>query len=189
MAFDPDTSLERAMETFWAKGFETTSMQDLLDAMKLSKSSLYQQYGDKRSLFTRCLDHYCDAQTQAMVENLARAPSGMAFIESTFREVIRAPKQGPRGWGCLLMNSASEFGVREGWISPSLKRGKRLFFRVFHAAVLRAQEEGDIAADRNPDELAHYLVSNMSGLRNLLKTGASKSEADGIVDTMLTALR
>lgn len=177
------------METFWEKGFEATSMQDLLGAMGLSKSSLYQQYGDKRSLFTRCLDHYCDSQSRAMADKLANAPSGLAFIESTFREVIRAPRRGPRGWGCLLMNSASEFGVREGWVSPSLKRGKRLFFRAFRAAVLRAQEEGVIAAEKNPDELAHYLVSNMSGLRNLLKTGASKSEADGIVDTMLTALR
>lgn len=177
------------METFWAKGYAATSLQDLLAAMGLSRSSLYQCYGGKAQLFERCLKHYCAVQAQSMRKHLDASDSGMAFIEELFRGIAAAPRKGGSRWGCLLMNTASELGLRDPAVTEQVAAGREHFAAIFRAAVERSQDEGAIAADRDVEGLALYLVSSMSGLRTLLKTGAGSREAHSIIDNMLQALR
>lgn len=177
------------METFWSRGYEATSLQDLLAATGLSKSSLYREFGDKQHLFEQCLDHYYRRQAEAMRQRLERADSGLGFIEELFYNIADTPKNGVQRRGCLLMNTASEFGLSEPEITDRVAAGKTAFARVFRAAVERGQHEGDIAANRDSKALADYLVSNMSGLRNLLKTGMERRDARAVVATMLAALQ
>ena len=189
LQFDPDASLERAMETFWAQGYEATSMQDLLRAMNLSKSSLYQFYGNKQNLFERCLAHYCSVQTAQMRRQLDASDSGVAFIEDLFRQTARGAGETSGRRGCLLMNTASELGSRVPWVGDPVATGKHAFSEVFRAAILRAQQEGDVPFEHNAESLALYLVSSMSGLRTQLKAGTSVEQADAIIDAVLRALK
>lgn len=188
LQFNPDLALERAMETFWAQGYEATSLQDLLAAMGLSKSSLYQSFGDKSRLFERCLRHYCEQEATAMLNALHKADSGRAFIEDSFYGIAEAPARSSSQWGCLLMNSATEFGTRDPDLARTIRQGVDRFTGVFLAAVERAQDEGGIAADKDPRTLARYLVSNMSGLKTLLKAGVGREEARAIATVTLGAL-
>lgn len=189
LQFDPRASLEGAMEAFWSRGYEATSLQDLLAATGLSKSSLYREFGDKQQLFAHCLDHYCRQQAEAMHQRLEHSDSALGFIEQLFYNIADTPRNEAQRRGCLLMNTASEFGLSEPEITDRVASGKAAFARVFRAAVERAQGEGDIPAERNSKALADYLVSNMSGLRNLLKTGMERRDARAVVATMLAALR
>jgi len=88
LEFDPDTALEGAMNLFWARGYEHTSMQDLLTAMNLSKSSLYQAFGGKQQLFRQCVGRYADQFAGRLREGLAGAPSGRRFIEAFLNSIL-----------------------------------------------------------------------------------------------------
>lgn len=91
--FDPEKALDAAVDVFWCKGYEATSMSDLLTAMKLSKSSLYQSFGGKRQLFTRCLTRYQERFTSELSHGLREAKSGRRFIEAVFRAVADTAQQ------------------------------------------------------------------------------------------------
>lgn len=186
LEFDPDTALEGAMNLFWARGYEHTSMQDLLGAMNLSKSSLYQAFGGKQKLFRQCVGRYADQFAGRLRAGLAAAPSGRRFIEVFLNSVLDDLKEGPRG--CLVMNTASEFAQSEPEIAQDVAQSIERFRAVLQAAVERAQREGDIAPEQDARTLANYLVSSMSGLKTQAKAGANATMLKGIIATILKAL-
>lgn len=188
LEFDPEAALEAAMQQFWSKGYEHTSLQALLDAMQLSKSSLYQSFGGKQDLFRRCVARYTDQLSTRLREGLAAAPSGRSFIESFLLSILEETKDvsGPRG--CLVMNTATEFAQNEPDIAQDITQSIQRFRNVLEAAVQRAQREGDIPADRNAKALANYLVTVMTGLKTQAKAGADAKFLKGVVAVALQAL-
>jgi|CXWL01.1.fsa_nt_gi TetR/AcrR family transcriptional repressor of nem operon len=189
LEFDPDKALDAALEVFWAKGYEATSMGDLLKAMALSKSSLYQTFGGKRELFKRCLGRYQDRFTTELRERLQRSSSGRRFIEEVFEYVADTAQEPEGAKGCLVANSASEFGQRDSGFAKPVAQGLRGLGLVFTEALYRAQAEGDVPRRADLNALASYLVSSMTGLRTLIKTGLEKREARAMVPLILAALR
>lgn len=188
LEFDPDVALEAAMGVFWRKGFDATSMQDLLAAMDISKSSLYQAFGGKQPLFRRCMTRYTDNMAGYMRERLESAPSGWSFIEGFLYSVLNDIQDEAARRGCLVMNTASEFAQRDVEIAHDVTHSIGRFQAVLLAAVERAQREGDIPLARNPKVLADFLVSSMSGLKTQAKAGADTSMLRGIIVTILAAL-
>jgi TetR/AcrR family transcriptional repressor of nem operon len=188
LEFDPEQALDAAMHVFWSGGYEATSLQDLLKAMGLSKSSFYQAFGSKQQLFERCLSRYREKMAAALLEKLNRSPSGRRFImDVLYSAADEACGEGkPRG--CLVMNTANEFAQNDSSVAGWVAQGVDRFKAVFIAAVQRAQKEGDIAADRDPETLALYLVSSMSGLKTMVKAGAGEQAAKDIVHFILSAL-
>lgn len=174
------------MHQFWSKGYEHTSMQDLLTAMNLSKSSLYQAFGSKQRLFQRCLARYSDQFAAQLRQGLADAPSGWRFIEDFLHSVLKDAGGAPRG--CLVMNTASEFGQSEPEVAQDVAQSIGRFRALLQAAVERAQREGDIAPERDARILASYLVSSMSGLKTQAKAGADAETLKGIIAVILRAL-
>jgi TetR/AcrR family transcriptional repressor of nem operon len=188
LEFDPDEALDAAVEVFWDRGYEATSITDLLEAMALSKSSLYQAFGSKQQLFERCLARYADGLSARMRTALEEGASGRRFIEETFMAVARTAQAPAGAKGCLVANSASELGQREPALAAPVANGLDRFARVFAEAVTRAQRAGEIRADADPRTVATYLVACMNGLRTMIKAGADRRAAKGMVKLMLKAL-
>jgi TetR/AcrR family transcriptional repressor of nem operon len=188
LTFDPDQALRAAMELFWRQGYEATSLQHLLKATGLSKSSLYQTFGSKQQLFARAFMHYCDWRAGRMLSQLQASSSGWDFIEETFTTVAEGAESALERRGCLLMNTASEFGQRDPAVAKLLMTGMERFTAVFAQAVRQAQAEGQIPAERDAEALARYLVSSMSGLGTLVKAGFSKEQAREVVQAVLRGL-
>jgi TetR/AcrR family transcriptional regulator, transcriptional repressor for nem operon len=188
LEFDPDKVIDSAMEVFWCKGYEATSMTDLLEAMNLSKSSLYQAFGSKQQLFERCLTHYADMLSTNMEKELNASRSGRSFIENMLDTIASTAEQKEGAKGCLMVNSANEFGQKDSVIAISLEGGLQFFTKVFIKAVKRAQSEGDISADADPHVIANYLHVSISGLRTMIKAGADKKSIKGTVTLILKAL-
>jgi TetR/AcrR family transcriptional repressor of nem operon len=188
LEFDPDEALGAAVHVFWTKGYEATSLTDLLDAMALSKSSLYQSFGSKQQLFERCLRRYADDLTSSMRTSLLGGASPRRFIEETFMAVARTAESPAGDRGCLVANSASELGQRDPSLATPVANGLARFTDVFREAVARAQAAGEISADSEPRALATYLVTCMNGLRTLIKAGASRRAAIETARLMLKAL-
>lgn len=188
LEFDPDRAVEQAMQVFWSQGYEATSLQDLLRAMELSKSSLYQAFGSKEQLFDHCVNRYLDSVAAQMREQLDQAKSGRQFIEDTFRALAGEAGSTEAKKGCLLWNTATEFGQDNPKIGALVSNGINRLVNVFVSAVKRAQQEGDISTTKNPRALASYLLSSMSGLRTMLKGGLDKRRAREIVQLTLKSL-
>lgn len=188
LEFDPDQALQAAMDVFWRQGYEATSLQDLLQAMGLSKSSFYQAFGSKHELFQRCLALFRERQVKRMLSALQRAPSGREFLRGILRSTAQEARAAcPKG--CLIMNTATEFAGRDPIVAELVADGTRDFAGVFRAAVIRAQEEGDVARDRDPDTLARYVVTTMSGLKTMVKAGLSPAAVTEVAEVALGALR
>jgi TetR/AcrR family transcriptional repressor of nem operon len=188
LEFDPDTALDAAMQVFWRNGYEKTSMQDLLDAMNLSKSSLYQAFGGKQALFERCMTRYGDEMIGTLRDALQASPSGLGFIRQFLESVLDEARGVCEARGCLVLNTANEFARRNPQIADAVSQGLNRFHEVLQAAVVRAQQEGDIPPERNANMLATYLVSSMSGLKTMSKAGAGEKTLEGIIELTLKAL-
>jgi TetR/AcrR family transcriptional repressor of nem operon len=188
LEFDPGIALDAAMHQFWSKGYESTSMQDLLVTMNLSKSSLYQAFGGKQQLFRQCLARYADQFSQMLRDGLSDAPRGRQFIEDFLNSALNDISGQTQPRGCLVMNTASEFAQSDPEIAQDVAHSIERFRIVLRLAVERAQREGDIPPERDAQTLANFLVSSMSGLKTQAKAGADAATLQGIISMVLKAL-
>lgn len=186
--YDLQQVLEAATHAFWAKGYEATSMEDLLTATQLSKSSLYQAFGGKQALFGRCIAAYNDRMVAQLRQRLDASASPLAFIKSTLLEVAREGAANPEPMGCLVMNTAAEFGQREpefaAWVDAGITRVRA----VLELALKRAQAAGEIGKTRSARVLADYLMTVVAGLRTRVKAGAPAKTLAGVVDLAVSTL-
>jgi len=187
--FQPDAVLEKAMQLFWRKGYQGSSLQALLAATGLSKSSLYNAFGGKKQLFQRCLIRYRDQSAGRLRRHLEEAESAHAFISETLLSVAREPRTGTGPRGCFVMNTATEFAQCDGDVARQVDHSLTLFHDRFLAAVKRGQQEGEITRNIDPGMLATYLVTCMGGLRTMVKGGASVDQAERTVRIILRALQ
>lgn len=185
LSFDPEQALVAATACFWKRGYESCSLHDLLTATRLSKSSLYQQFGSKSGLFDRCLAHYTDEMAALLEQLLAHAPSGEAFIQMMLTQVI-AEKQPAKG--CLIFNTASEFGQRDPAVAQRVHHGLLAFRSVFLSALQKDHDAGLIAVDADLEALADYLIAAIGGLRAMVKSGAEPASLKSTVAIILRSL-
>ncbi len=186
--FDPELALEQAMHVFWAKGYEATSLSDLLDAMHLSKSSFYQTFESKHDLFQRCIDFYRRDVFSLFQNGYEEASSAREYLHHLFLSIPEEAKKGNSKYGCLIMNTASEIGQTDPVISEVIRDSLAQLEGFFCAIVARAQEEGFIPAEKDSRALARYLLVNLSGLKNMVKGGMSKQHLKQSVDVLLSTL-
>ena len=180
--------MQAAMEQFWASGYEATSLPDLLDATQLSRSSLYQAFGGKQALFERCLEHYLADRLETMGKALEATPDGRSFIAGTLGRTAEDARSG-RPRGCLVMNSAAEFGQGRGPLSRKVGACIDAFAGLFAEAVRRGQADGSVASRQDPVLLGRYFVTVMAGLRTLVKgTAADEPTVRRLTDTALKVL-
>jgi TetR/AcrR family transcriptional repressor of nem operon len=186
--FDSDQALQSAVQVFWSKGYESTSLQDLIEAMQISKSSFYQTFESKHQLFQNCINHYQGQFVSDITDSLKNSRTARAFIEDTFNSL--ADKARPSGdrRGCLILNCASEFAQRDPVIAKLITKSIKQMTDVFLSAVKRSQQEGDISSDKKPLPLARYLLSSLNGLTTMIKAGASPKEIKEVAQVVLTAL-
>lgn len=187
--FDPQQALDAAMRVFWQRGYEATSLDDLLAAMDISKSSFYQAFGSKSELFQRCLESYRDASTDRLRTMLDQAASGKAFLETILNGIADGTKDPMGRAGCLLMNTANEFAQRDPRIAALVTKSIERMEDLLYAAICRAQAEGDIPKKAATRGLALFLIANLGGLRLMTRAGASPEDIRAVGKVILNSLR
>ena len=186
--FDVDCALEAALQLFWGRGYGATSLSDLLDTMGIARSSFYQTFGSKRSVFEHAIDRYRDRLLAELRKSLAGSPSAAGFLRRTLHSVADDTRGKDGRRGCLVFNSAAELGQSDPELAGRLAASIDAFAAVFAEAVTRAQHEGDVPPDNEPALLARHLVCTMSGLRTLARAGASRRDLLAIADVAMSAL-
>lgn len=187
--FDQQQALEAAMRVFWTRGYEATSLEDLLAEMGLSKSSFYQAFGSKAELFQKCLEHYRDMSAQKMQASLAGAATGWDFIRATLEGVADSTGKKMGRAGCLLMNTATEFGQRDAAVISTVSAGLGRIQEIFKSALERAKTEGSLTAAADTQSLALFLATNLGGLKGMARAGAAPQAIRSVIGIVLAALK
>lgn len=187
--FATDRALGRAMRAFWEHGYHATSVQDLMKAAGVQKQSLYCAFGDKRSLFLKCLNLYTKQTLLEIQKMLNDAGSPFDGIARVMRFASQTPDPKTCPPGCLMTNTALELGLSDLEVAEEVRRMFRGFEKMLAAAVRKAQARGEISKNLDCIAVGQSLANTISGIRVLEKTGASKQQVRTVVETALAAIQ
>ena len=187
--FDIDTAYSAALQLFWAQGFEATSLDQLVSTMGLSKSSFYQTFESKHSLFQNCLLHYGELLVTEATKGLMEANSPIEFIHNALIQNAKEARNPDAKKGCFIMNTVVEFAQRDPKISKIVTAHLTAMKKVFTQAISLAQAHGDISREASPIELADYLITTIIGLKTQVKSGASGSKIKKIANITISSLK
>jgi TetR/AcrR family transcriptional repressor of nem operon len=185
--FNTAEALDRAMRVFWTKGYEATSLVDLLDATELSKSSLYAAFGDKRELFLAAYDKYRDARTHEMNAILNAGPARRA-IERFFRKIIADASSAVPSNGCMSTNQAVELAPHDATIRHRVETDFQVIENALTQTIERGQKEGSITRKRKARDLARLLVVAFPGLQVMVRAGAPRARMQTALNLIFTMM-
>ena len=159
--------MESLMKVFWDKGYEATTMQDLVKVSGLLKGSLYGAFGDKQTIYLAALKHYNRTRMHAQIEILNGEGSVRQNISRLFDNVIEATKRGVFAGGCLLCNASLEKAVTDKLVKNEIKTT----IRRLKVAIVDAVKKEGVNEDQAAS-LAAFIISAYFGTRVLAKAGA-----------------
>jgi TetR/AcrR family transcriptional repressor of nem operon len=185
--FDETTVLEAAMNCFWAQGFEQTSVRDLAERMGITGASLYNAFGDKRSLYRQAFIHYLAQTVRDRVARLENLPSASA-IRTFFDEIIERSVDDEQRRGCMLVNAALELAPYDPEFRKLVAEEMVFIEAFFRRCIEAGQKDGSIAVARPADELAKLLLSVLLGIRVLARTRPQREVLEGAANGVLALL-
>jgi TetR/AcrR family transcriptional regulator, transcriptional repressor for nem operon len=186
--FDETTVLEAAMNCFWAQGFEQTSVRDLAEWMGITGASLYNAFGDKRSLYRRAFVHYLAQTVRDRVRRLEKLPP-LTAIRTFFDEIIERSVDDEQRRGCMLINAALELAPYDAEFQKLVAEEMIFIEAFFRRCVDAGQQDGSVAGASPPDELAKLLLSVLIGVRVLARTRPEREVLAGATNGALMLLR
>ncbi|MBU8691108.1 TetR/AcrR family transcriptional regulator [Priestia megaterium] len=184
--FDEKAVLRKAMELFWEQGYEKTSMQDLVDHMGIHRRSIYDTFGDKRSLFLVSLNHYEELIVKKMESIISSTSSTKQAIRDVFIFILNAIEQYPKG--CLSVNAAVELSLLDKEIGHIVTKMFNRTEDMFNNLIKRGQTSGELSKEIDSDNTSRFLHNNLVGIRVLIKTNYDKKELEGIIALALSVL-
>ena len=186
--FDRKAVLDKALELFWAKGYASTSLHDLTVAMRLSKSSLYESFGDKRSLFLAALEHYDQERSCRALAYLDQPGSARALIEGFLRQIIDAKVTLGDRRGCLVGNTAMELAPHDPEVAARVAGAIDRMEAGYRRLLESAQARGELPPGKDPRALARFLTSTTHGLLLMTKADVSAAMLEDVLYTALSVL-
>lgn len=171
--FDEEVVLECAMDAFWKKGYEATSLADLCSCTGLHKGSLYQTFGDKHQLFMRSLERYAEEEFREVASVAFESDSPLENIRAA---VTRICDDVGNEKGCLLINSLVELAPHDPEVKLALQAVGEKRVRFMTDLIGKAQQAGEIRQGHDPAKLARQLMVMLAGSAAMVKGFLKKDE-------------
>lgn len=186
--FDQTEALDKAMQVFWDKGYEATSMQDLVNSMGINRASLYQTFGNKYALFNTTLDRYIANSIQHIEQLLDIPGSPLDNLQQLFKQFIAQSLEG-RLHGCLINNTAIELGPHDEEMASKLRQVWLRFEAIFTTLAQRAIERGEINETADATSLGLMINAQLQGLIVKTKANTPQHMLHNSVDLMFELIR
>ena len=180
--------IEKAKEVFWKKGYEATSMQDLVDAMGLNRSSIYNSFGGKMELYRESIRTY-QKETNAYLRDALVTGDPMEALETLFENAIQSIVMDKDNKGCFNMNCRMEMAERDDHLKDWLRGTEEHNLDLFAGIIRSGQEKGVINKLQSADQYARYVMSGYQGLRISGILNKDQAQLQGIASTVLSPLR
>jgi len=185
--FDEDKALDLALQLFWKKGYESTSMQELVGVMQVNRASLYQTYGNKYDLYLASLNRYVDTTLAAINQVLEETGPALASLQALFQRLVMFSLKGGLN-GCFINNTAVELGAHDQDLAKKIRDVWRRFEDVFATMVQRGIDNGEIAANTDVRKTARLLNTNLQGLLVQTKINSSKKSLFDSVELIFSLI-
>jgi len=182
--FDPERALLKAMSLFWRLGYENTSVEALVREMGIARQSLYDTFGDKRSLYLKALAFYRDRTNGAMQRMLESTPSVKAgFAKLLYGLAAETREQHERG--CLLLSANLQRDPKDAVVNDLLRDNQTRVEAMFQSALRRAQERGELSAEEDPAALARFFVVTIQGMRAIARLHSDRKGLEQVARVVL----
>ncbi len=184
--FDRDEVLDRAMAAFWTRGYEATSIDDLVQATGIGRGSLYGTFGDKRQLFLAALDRYWNTVGMEMFAELSD-PDARHAIERMFDALIRRASNPKFPRGCLFTNTSLECPTGGDEIARKIAENMGQQETAIYEVLRKAQADGTLSQTQDARALARFFLGVAWGINAVNKSVADPGVFRDIVRVAMTA--
>jgi TetR/AcrR family transcriptional repressor of nem operon len=181
--FNRQEVLGKAMAHFWSHGYERTGMTDLTREMGIGRQSLYNTFGDKRTLFLEALELYFEQGVEPVLSILRGPGPAMDNMKGVF-EFWKQMAGNPDCSGCMIGNTLAEFGQDDREVQKLIQRYVGRIQKAIHDTLVRARTEGTLKSGLSESDLALTLVTTSQGGALLSKAGADPSNATSVLGAL-----
>jgi len=185
-SFDKVEALNKAMHVFWEKGYEGTSMADLIQSIGMKAPSIYAAFGNKDAIFKEVVAHYLPIISEGQLATLNNTPEINEAVEKTLNECVRLFSSESNPHTCLIMTAAINASPEHKEHVETLKNLRKHYQDIWIKRFERAQLEGQLENTLDPREIGKYFVTVIQGMALAAKDGASK---DHLLSTAKIAIK
>lgn len=183
--FEPNDVIEKAVSLFWEKGYADTSMDDLVKHTGVSRYGIYGEFGNKRELFLRALEHFHGKFGQELLQDLAQPEAGLPELRGFYQKILEYAKTEDGYMGCFMCNTAVELSRADALIAERVGKMFEGMRTVFLNALNNAKRHGEIAEDMDVEEYASYLVGVDMGGAMMVRAGFSEERMQQFMNIAL----
>lgn len=184
--FDADEALDRALEVFWARGYEGATLPELTRAMGINRPSLYAAFGNKEQLFHKALDRYRTGPLSFVNEALKK-PTARAAAEAVFSGFVRMQRDRNTSRGCMIVSGALACGEVAEPVRRELARLRQAMVAALRERFDRAMRDGDLPKGTDCATLARYIATILNGMAVQAASGTTEAELRKVVAIALRA--
>ncbi|MFF5917427.1 TetR/AcrR family transcriptional regulator [Streptomyces flavochromogenes] len=187
--FDPDAALQAALDLFWARGYEATTMSDLVEHLGVGRASIYATFGNKHALYLKAMDRYLETRDPRIVEELSAPGPALPAVRALVRRFAsEASADDERLNGCFVTNSAAELGPHDTAVARRVELSWEQIETLLYGALTRARAGGELPADRDPRALARMLLVLLQGIRVVGKASSDPARVRDAAEQALGLL-
>src|SRR5919198_6106573 len=180
--FDPDTALRQALDLFWERGYEGTSLSDLAEAMGIASASIYACFGSKADLFRQVMELYGTTSGGPPRRALSEHPTARAAIHAMLRATADQITLSDAPHYCMLILAAPTGAVENHAVREYLADIRRSQFTAIMDRLVRGVADGDLAMpDAGLDAVARYYTTVVQGLSVQARDGADRAELEAVI--------
>ena len=186
--FDRDTALQEAVNVFCNHGYEGTSTDDLLHAMRISRQSLYDTFGDKRQLYLEALQQYVANSIAEQIRALNSGTSVLPGLEAAL--LAFAAKSGAaESPGCMGIGATCEFGVSDPEVTALIATADRTLQSSLERRIREGKASGEVSPEVNPRAAAQFIKATFAGIKIAARSGASATILREIAQMAIRSLK
>lgn len=186
--FDTEEVLEAVINAFWERGYEATSMADLMAVTGLQKGSIYKAFGDKRSLFLKALQTYLDRVFSLTRQALGHPKPAQAI--AAWIQILSDTALAPEARnGCFAVNSLIELAPHDADVAKMLERQFSRVGDLLESAIAQGQQEGVFRTDLSAQQLRHMLLTIAQGALASGRAAFLKPNLTNLTDSILAILK
>lgn len=186
--FDPDVALRQALDLFWARGYEGTSINDLAEALGIASASIYACFGSKEALFRQVMELYGATAGEPPRRALREAPIARTAVHEMLRATADQVTGADTPHYCMLILAAPTGSVENHAVREFLAERRRGQLRAIAARLARGVADGDLAlAPADLDGVARYYTTVVQGLSVQARDGATRAELETVITCAMAA--
>lgn len=187
--FDPDAVLGKALDLFWRRGYEATSVADLVEHTGIGRASLYATFGSKRDLYLRALERFGRTRDPDPVDLLSQPGEVLPAVRAVVEQYLREVTGDRERRGCMVANAAVETAAADAEVGRLVSRNWQSIEVALVAALTRAKAQGELAAEKDPRALGQFLLVLLQGMKVVGKGDPEPTRLRAAADQALALLQ